>query len=121
MTQEEKVLEYNNRCAKFLGVEYEIHSKTHRYKNLISTELLFHLDWNWIMEIKEVIGGLKADDFYMEWFVLDGPNVSLYKRHRQDGTVLWECMGRFSKAKTQKQAIVYIINEFLIWYKQNKL
>lgn len=54
MTQEE-VSEYNKLCAEFLDMEFEIHSNTWRYKDLITTELLFHSDWNWIHEVVEAI------------------------------------------------------------------
>lgn len=47
----EEIEEHNKLCAKFLNVEFEIHSNTYRFKDYVSTKLLFHLDWNWIMEI----------------------------------------------------------------------
>jgi hypothetical protein len=114
MTQEE-ILEYNKKCAEFLEMEFEIHSNTWRYKDWITTQLLFHSDWNWIMEVVEAIEELENDDFYMEWFWLNGTNLALYQRHKQNGSNLWQYLARFSDVKTKKEAVVQAINQFLIW------
>lgn len=62
MTQEE-ILSYNKSCSEFLKMEFEPHSNTWRYKDLITTQLLFHSDWNWIKSVLEKISSLNEDDF----------------------------------------------------------
>ena len=62
MTQKE-ILEFNKLCSEFLKMEFEVHSNTWRYKDLITTELLFHSDWNWIKSLLEKISSLNEDDF----------------------------------------------------------
>ena len=61
MTQQE-IIEYNKRCAEFLGWDYnkfmdrwneDMH---HQYSFVESIELKFHSDWNWIMEVCIKIG-----------------------------------------------------------------
>lgn len=123
MSQEE-ILEYNKKCAKFLKLnidEYWVkfekdmpssirmtYSKTHHIE-----QLQFHSDWNWIMELVEAIEKLENTEFFMEWFCLNGSNIGLYKRHKQNGSTLWEYIARFSNIKTKKEAMVEAINQFL--------
>jgi hypothetical protein len=144
MTQEE-TLEYNKRCAEFLGATptkdwlgkdgYELkdnelwyHTQwSNRFQDTLElysyrySDLKFHSDWNWIMEVVEAIEKLESNDFYMEWFWLNGTNMALYQRHKQNGSNLWECSARFSDVKTKKEAVVRAINQFLIWYNANKI
>lgn len=65
MTQREKILKYNQRCAKFLGWVYNKKSKTWAKKHSIhnkwveaastKTFMFFYNDWNRIMEVVEAI------------------------------------------------------------------
>ena len=49
MTQQE-IQERNKQIALMLGMEYEPHSHTYRLNDMICTQLVFHSDWNWLME-----------------------------------------------------------------------
>jgi len=100
MTQQE-TLEYNKRCMKILEMEYEIHSNTYRYKDLITTTLQFHSDWNWIHEIVEAIEKLG-------YTVAIWDNVCVIPH-------LKKCI-----SETKKEAVIHAINQFLIWYNENK-
>lgn len=135
MTQEE-ILQYNKRCAEFLGAIYSdcaeawgfgnaknIGSKMFHgvmYHNVIQAErfekeLKFHSDWNWIMEVVEAIEKLGYESLiggseyyypekgmrYIQCFIKDEINI-------------------YQEAKTKKEAVVEAINQFLIWYEQNK-
>lgn len=76
MTQKE-ILEYNERCAEFLGVDKTLSSyylpQFGLYKNRYGEvsyeevfredELKFHSDWNWIKSVLEKISSLNEDDF----------------------------------------------------------
>lgn len=73
---EQEILEYNKRCAEFLGYEneetiintslYSDFNKPRRglvftigVKKYSTEKLKFHSDWNWIMEVVEAIEKLK--------------------------------------------------------------
>jgi hypothetical protein len=105
----QETLEYNKLCAEFLDMEFEIHSNTWRYKDLITTELLFHSDWNWIMEVKRHIVGLGYCWFQFPDIIQINENatISSFKIIKIE----------FNKLK-EKEAVVEAINQFLIWYKQ---
>ncbi len=116
MTRQE-ILEFNKLCAEFLKMEFDIHSGTWRYKKEITTELLFHSDWNWIHEIIEAIEQLRFNVritcacITIETTVDNNSNLrTIFKFHSIGG-----------EFETKKEAVVEAINEFLIWYnKQNK-
>ena len=66
MNQQE-ILEYNKRCAEFLGDEgmQEICSDNgHHYPSI--DEMKFDSDWNWIMEVVEAIEKKGYDVFINE-------------------------------------------------------
>jgi hypothetical protein len=133
MTQEE-ILEYNKRCADFLGWKYvsSIDVKEQKYDQsivagwyceipkILHTKinrrlyigrkhhcLKFHLDWNLIMEMVESIEkrGYEIDIFSNCVEVTDIP----------DENYITEAVG-----KTKKEAVAQGINQFLIWYNDNK-
>jgi hypothetical protein len=120
MTQEE-ILEYNRRCTELLFPElididdtgiwgintYLIENKKSKYEILsghwsnifIDIDLKFHSDWNWIMEVVEV--------------VLKLPNIKKQEDTTQQSKriVMQAYLGR-----ANKEAVVQAINQFLIWY-----
>ena len=113
MTQQE-ILEYNKRCAEFLKiitndgfwVEFDklmpneitmSYSKRHHIEHL-----LFHSDWNWIMEVIETIEKLKY-----------GVEVVGNYCHIIGA-------GIYSSQKDKKEAVIKSINEFLILYNENR-
>ncbi len=121
MTKKE-INNFNKICAEFLGVKFEIHSSTWRYKNLIVTELLFHSDWNWIMEVVEKIKYIEdnqekffGDEYYLIHFEIDllnGVDLFIDKKRIFSQSAFGE--GQL------KEAVVQAINQFLIWYNENK-
>lgn len=117
MTQEE-ILEYNKRCAEFLGIKledtYPVNWKEFKHLfNSFEDSLKFHSDWNWIMEVIDNIEklgfnfdsynptGIGKDGFY-EFNIFEIKNI--------------EIAGR---GNTSKEAYIDAINRFLIWYNEN--
>lgn len=111
MTQEER-LEYNIRCAEFLGWGFNEISQRwnenmlHDYSFVDNDELKFHSDWNWIMELVEAIGKIKR--------ILISYNHCEIHIYEKDKISI--CIGR----NLTKIAVVEAINQFLIWYKTKK-
>lgn len=117
MTQEE-IIDYNKRCAELLNweiVENEILTVPDdckvkpqiyfpAYQNL-----LFHSDWNWIMEVVEAIEKLDIS-------VLIGKNSCVIEQYF--GKTPFELPTL--KAESKKEAVVQAINQFLIWYNDRK-
>ncbi len=125
MTQEE-ILQYNKLCAEFLGYHFynkEItfgrseESKPTILPNFIEINekeyqlpsLKFHSDWNWIMEVVEAIEKLGYE--FRGW-----SNIYYIVDSKNNSDVVAEESGNLTK----KEAVVQAINQFLIWYEQNK-
>lgn len=132
MTQEE-ILQYNKRCAEFLGFKY--HEGSEYWTTMLwggagftLRQMKFHSDWNWIMEVIEAIEKLKTETSTFEFHTQ--PKSVLIKEERNysfekgDG-------GRTSRplklngsvwitGETKKEAVVQAINQFLIWYKNEQ-
>lgn len=134
MTQQE-ILEYNKRCALFLGAIYSeqaeawgfgnaknIGSKMFHgvmYHNVIQAErfekeLKFHSDWNWIMDVVEAIEKLTKQDGYGYEILITNSLCVIEETNK-----IFDSNQRVY-AKTTKEAVVGAINQFLIWYEQNK-
>lgn len=149
MTQEE-ILDYNRRCAEFLdwkfsqhyehydefyyeweeensGVWYKVEDfvedtdstyvkvegrglKNYHYR------LKFHDDWNWIMEVVEAIE--KLPEHYTTAIHSDtfdkGDEYKMFIFNNEGEILVGE------NGKTKKEAVVNTINQFLIWYNENK-
>lgn len=97
--KQEEILEYNKLCAEFLRMEFEVHSNTWRYKDLITTQLLFHSDWNWIMELAERI-----------------KNTTNPKEHSDTTFSTLRREIQTHLGRSHKEAVVEAINQFLIFY-----
>lgn len=113
----QEIENYNCLCAEFLGVEYEIHSSTWRYKDLITTELQFHSDWNWIMKVinEILIRGFRKYTYTNEDHsrcVFTDMSI-LYQNHEFGGGNI---VADSKKCNSEKEAVVQAINQFLIWY-----
>jgi len=132
MTQQE-ILEYNRRCAEFLGcVEHSYPSsmgtpfhgrrvwmsptssdgKTRTFYCVVGEEH-FHEDWNWIMQVVEAIEKL---GYYTNILSADNNSMKhtmhINKVHEEEKYTLFvDC---------KKEAAVEAINQFLIWYNENK-
>ena len=115
MTQQE-IIEYNKRCAEFLGGKYlrdeklsfEPKGRWH-IKQFPDVQqdynLKFHSDCNWIMEVVESIKEktkfkIVDECSEQEWYAITG-------------------VTRLT-ITTPKKSVVQAINQFLIWYNENK-
>ena len=122
MTQEE-ILDYNKKCVELLGWR-----KTHpNIKNwhiyitpigsISYDKMLFHSDWNWIMEVVEAIEKLK---FRFEIWKLEDANLHRVDILKMgwDSTSVFDAKDGWSKLTypSKKEAVVQAINQFLIWY-----
>ena len=128
MTQQE--LEYNKRCAEFLGWTYissidikegSYHTSIkagwytkvprvlalgltqYLYKGRSHNSLQFHSDWNWIMKVVEVINMIPNPKNLSD--------TTLYTHRLNVQSIL---------RSANKEAVVQAINQFLIWYNENK-
>ena len=104
MTQEE-ILQYNKMCAEFLNLHRNEEVAIYKLNAYPYEYLRFHSDWNWIMEVVEAIKEkteFKSVDecSEMEWYT----TISLTRL----------------TITTPKEAVVHAINQFLLWYNQNK-
>lgn len=135
MTQEE-ILEYNKRCSKFLGQisqpfkfpQFEYIKSDGDYSDIFfDNQLKFHTDWNWIIEVVEAIEklgyqfditdnevGINSNIMSME-NISTGGTMNSYNRSYYP-TIISVCEEEYSK----KEAVVQAINQFLIWYNENK-
>ena len=107
MTQEE-IIQYNKRCAEFLGYTlrendcYNGDDKLVAKLSFLQTaDLKFHSDWNWIMEVVEAIEKLgHTVDIWNNVCVIPHLKKSI--------------------GESKKEAVVEAINQFLIWYNNEK-
>lgn len=122
MTKEE-ILDYNKRCAEFLGYKGEpkyIYTDNGKGYNgfiyhipidlikqgtgitgLLKTDrsLKYHSDWNWIMEVIKSIGKLPFDEIKgLKEYMDNNFQIHIF---------------------IEKEEVVQSINDFLIWYKTN--
>lgn len=124
MTQEE-ILQYNKMCADFVGLKISIKPKDEYYcvtwyklsdnkDEFIPSPVLYHSDWNCIMEVVDAIENLD---------VKDAEYISNYSVVIYNNTCYIEVCGYKSytviqeiTASSKKEAVVQAINQFLIWY-----
>lgn len=119
MTQQE-ILEYNKRCVEFLGWR-KTHPNIknwHIYITLIGSisydKMLFHSDWNWIMEVVEKIQTLdKLGGIVM----IQQGRCRITSRMAGDNTVYADVSYYYLHGmRKQKEAVVQAIHQYLIWY-----
>ena len=140
----EEILEYNKRCAEFLGKIkkghefslnpiYEFNKKLNSPDDTWATTaysvdyMKFHLDWNWIMEVVNAIEklgyqfditgnevGVNSNIMSME-NIPTGGTMNSYNRSYYP-TIISICEEDYSK----KEAVVEAINSFLKFYNKNK-
>ncbi len=122
MTQEE-IKEYNKRCAEFLGW-IKTHPKIKDWHIYITPighvsydKMLFHSDWNWIME---VLSKIEESHHTVISQGITGHYVNI---NREDVNILTQTLDNPSKfmgvGKTKKEVVIKSINQFLIWYNEN--
>lgn len=134
MTQEE-ILQYNKRCAEFLTIQEEIKNELVAYplqkysplcsyanaayicdkednpNNTVWSYCQFDSDWNWIMAVIETIEKLG------ETSTMYGTLVDITTTYIRIGEIAIDLK---LVPMTKKEAVVEAINQFLIWYEQNK-
>ena len=123
MTQQE-ILEYNKRCAEFLGWKNLNDDSFPEYVNSLGDfhplrELKFHSDWNWIMEVVDAIEKLK---FRFE-IALNEVNLYCISEERRFSYAInyHDCENYGEEMHlTKKEEVVKAINQFLIWYNNEK-
>jgi hypothetical protein len=114
--------EFNRLCAEFLGIKKSQDLYVWNLLLFSEDELLFHSDWNWIMEVVEKIENTKKNnEWYVEYIWLPSTNISFSVRGWRDGSVLFETFGRFYGVTTKKEAVVEAIWQFINWYNEQKL
>lgn len=134
----EEIIEYNKRCAEFLGWKYFSFEQVRGTRVMVgwedvfykgkTEELKFHSDWNWIMEVVEAIENINRKSIlhYNEIKIFRNHidvsyDISLTKRYTFSDDYSEQALseGRLAKIehfKTKKEAVVQAINQFLIWY-----
>lgn len=117
MTQEE-ILEYNKRCALFLGATLKHNQGTANVTHYILNGesylehmLQFHSDWNWIMQVVEAIE--KLGETSTRYGIL----IDITTTHIRIGKIVIDLK---LNPMNKKEAAVQAINQFLIWYDKNK-
>jgi hypothetical protein len=113
------IIEYNKKCAEFLGGVYERYEKLSfepkgrwfikQFPDALQDHnLKFHSDWNWIMEVvkkiwvisEEIDGNYQKDsEYYDHFYALNFHKMYLF---------------------TPKEVVLESINDFLNWYNINK-
>lgn len=145
MTQEE-ILDYNKRCAEFLGMydyskdneyfekgNYYCYSEKEKnpgsgYYTIIQNTSdgyygIFNSDWNWIMKMVEAIEKNKylLDKERPYYLTIDNNYCGIFfHRWNDNGKDFGGTKQIVSiKANSKKEAVVQAINQFLIWNKNN--
>ena len=123
MTQEE-IVQYNKLCAEFLGYanltpddkDFDFYEKLDGVlgKRFEPKSLKFHSDWNWIMVVVEDIENKLNDSFNVD---IVNKNQCEIVRNGEE----FICGAGFDTINHhKKEAVVEAINQFLIWYEENK-
>ena len=124
MTQEE-ILQYNKRCADFMGLKISIkledgydcgtwYKPTDNENEYLLCPVMYHSDWNWIMEVVEAIENKLNDSFNVD---IVNKNQCEIVRNGEE----FICGAGFNTINHyKKEAVVEAINQFLIWHEQNK-
>lgn len=138
--KQHEILEYNMRCAELLTISEEIENELVAYPeqqysplcsyanaayitdkednpdNTVWNYCKFHSDWNWIMEVVEAIEKLEVwDKEYDSEY-----SVNILNKCCLIDSLDYKTPVEYSCAETKKEAVVQSINQFLIWYEQNK-
>jgi hypothetical protein len=141
MTPEE-ILEYNKRCSLFLGWKYNPETSIHFPKGSWTDKnglghcaekgMCFHSDWNWIMEVVESIEKTKCH-FHINtrWNEFNEHNYSQVTIHKEAGemaknrTAIYNSVDIYKHhsptSASKKEAVIYSINQFLIWYNKETI
>ena len=126
MTQEE-IINYNRNCVEFLGYTTphpNFPTATYWYKEgkpplaLLS----FHRYWNWIMEVVEAIEKTYSN-FHGYFGVFINPNGCTIQGTKLRTNPENPHYAYYNEVilTDKKESVVEAINQFLTWYKNNKI
>lgn len=121
--KQKEILEYNKLCAEFLGLElsgpgfpsgYFYKQDYYHFE-----DLKFHSDWNWIHEVLK-----KITTIQYHWELINFHGTFEEKNCMKCEIFSlrpYESNNGFSyKSSDEKEAVIQAINQFLIWYNENK-
>ena len=113
----QEILEYNKRCAEFLNLHRDEEVVIYNMHSYCYDLLKFHSDWNWIMEVKnQICNSPKVDEFNTSYdSVANGYHCEILPAHNNTFEPF-----RTRILPSEREAVVIAINQFLIWFKQNK-
>lgn len=131
MTQEE-ILEFNKRCAKFLGSELKNDGQFDywTYDHLgfdsmkisgsawVSGNFEFHSDWNWIMEVVEAIEKLNSSKFYVSILENECEIIDKEAASNEENPFMIKPIAAYTESESKKEAVIQAINQFLVWYNE---
>ena len=106
--------EYNKLCAEFLGwknkgmVNLELWVSTEYQYGIMTNELKFHSDWNWIMEVFKKI----QKEGYTYGIVVGASSIWKYE---DVTTPIF-----IQTSEDPLEASVRVLNQFLNWYNEQK-
>lgn len=131
-----ETLKFNERCAKFLGVDLDYSTEVYKdsksnlrqfiHNRSKSEPLLFDSDWNWIMQVK-----IKIQELNYVIKVISSPTTSeKWYSHKitiqkniftelLNNIFIVNYSSNYSMNESEINATVKALNEFLIWYDQN--
>lgn len=124
LLDKKEILEYNKRCAEFLGWEYD--SKHDDYEPTdckfgsakYLSDMQFHSDWNWIMEVLKGITKIGYN-----WELIDFKGTVKEEKFMKCSIFDLQLNTPFIKftyeSADEKEAVTEAINNFLIWYNDN--
>lgn len=137
---EKEILEYNERCAEFLGFKYKNQAKYWMIYPLDDNSFLaqkgyipiksmkFHSDWNWIMEVRDKILSINSYINVGQRFIFNINACAKYRKNENDkpykvrikGVLITEPRPFIEvNSFDEKEAVVKAINQFLIWHNGN--
>jgi len=125
MNTPQEIFEYNKNVHSFLGYKssssdrdfyFVVHPETNSLREL-NFNRGYVQDWNFIMEVKTKICQLNiVDEFNVQYdSVAKGYHCSILPAYKNSFEPIYT-----KTIPTEKEAVVHIINQFLIWYSKNK-
>ena len=100
------IADYNKRCAEFLNLPRNDEVAIYKMSEYPYDFLKFHSDWNWIMEVVDAIDKIQHTqlDILGKYCRISSKGIDFQGSSKED----------------KKEAVVKAINQFLIWYNENK-
>ena len=131
----EWIAKFNRKCAEFLGWKhyeglnvksngsFETIQSNNYFFNRVYTksELKFHSDWNWMMEVIKKIESIKRTDgagvsrYTFRW----RNYISLFICFVEDSTTTQDVIEQDSE-NSKEEATIQAIDQFIDWYNQHK-